>query len=265
MQARQLPTRQGWAWLQEGFQLWKRNPALLTFASFGYLLILLIVTSVPVIGQAIASLLMPVLSLGVLNTCRAVDEGRKTGPDILFSGFKSNVPALITVGGIYLVGSVLVILLTSAIDGGTLMSVLRGTAEFDPESGKAPNIGFSVLVVLVLSAPVIMAYWFAPILAGWWQLSAPKAMFFSFYACLRNWRPFLFFGIALLLIGGMLPSMFIGVLAAAIPLLGNLLLLALPLVLIPVVFASFYINARDVFGSPTVNQVKDEVEPSDER
>lgn len=232
--------------------LWRRNPALLTFASFGYLLILVLISSVPLLGQAIASLIMPVLSLGVLNTCRAIDEGRKGGPDLLFSGFKSNVPALVTIGGIYLVGSVLVILLTSATDGGALIGMMRG--EFDPESGEVPSLGLSVIVAMILSAPVIMAYWFAPILAGWWKVSAPKAMFFSFYACLQNWRPFLAYGISLAVVGGIVPGLLIGTIGAVIPLLGQILLLLVPLVLVPVTFASFYINAREVFATVSVDE-----------
>lgn len=256
MQARQLPLQRGWAWLREGFLLWRRNPALLTFASFAYLLILVLLSSVPVLGQAIASLLMPVLSLGVLNTCRAIDEGRKGGPDLLFSGFKSNVPALVTIGGIYLVGSVLVILLTSATDGGTLIGLMR--EGIDPEAEEVPNVGFSVLVALILSTPVIMAYWFAPILAGWWNVSAPKAMFFSFYACLQNWRPFLAYGLSLMLVGGILPGVLIGTVGAVIPLLSTILLLIIPLVLIPSIFASFYINAREVFATVQVDeQIRD--------
>ena len=89
-------------------RLWRRNPALLTFAAFGYLLMLVVVSVVPLIGQPVASLLMPVFSLGVLNTCRAIDEGRKVGPDVLFSGFQQNLQAGVTVGGIYLIGSLLV-------------------------------------------------------------------------------------------------------------------------------------------------------------
>lgn len=112
MQARQLPLQRGWAWLREGFLLWRRNPALLTFASFGYLLIIVLISAVPLIGQPIAQLLMPVFSLGVLNACRAVADGRRVGPDVLFSGFKSNVQALITIGGIYLIGSLLVLAIT---------------------------------------------------------------------------------------------------------------------------------------------------------
>src|SRR5690606_34725821 len=58
MQANRLPMQRGWAWLKEGALLWRRNPALLTFLAFGYLLILLVISLFPLIGQPIASLLM---------------------------------------------------------------------------------------------------------------------------------------------------------------------------------------------------------------
>ena len=49
----------------------------------------------------------------------------------------------------------------------------------------------------------------------------------------------------------MVPSLLIGVLALVSPLIGQLLSIALPAVFIPVVFASFYANALDVFGTIT--------------
>ena len=101
----------GWAWLREGLQLWRRNPALLTFATFGYLLSIIVISLVPLLGQLVASLLMPALSVGVLNACRAIDGGRKTGPDVLFSGFKSNLQGLVVVGGLYLAATLVVLTL----------------------------------------------------------------------------------------------------------------------------------------------------------
>lgn len=240
--------QRGWAWLREGLLLWRRNPALLTFLAFGYLLVLLVISIFPLIGQPIASLLMPVISLGVLNGCRAVDAGRKVGPDVLFSGFKSNVQALVTIGGLYLVATLLVLLVTSLVDGGALMKAMSSG---DPqEAASNPALALGLLVALALSTPALMAYWFAPLLAGWWGLSAPKAMFFSYHACLRNWRPFLAYAIALLLFGGLLPGLLIGAVGLISPTLATLLSLPLPLILVPVVFASFYVNAREVFGLP---------------
>ena len=42
----------GWAWLREGLQLWRRNPALLTFATFGYLLSIIVISLVPLLGSS---------------------------------------------------------------------------------------------------------------------------------------------------------------------------------------------------------------------
>ncbi|AYH42265.1 BPSS1780 family membrane protein [Azoarcus sp. DN11] len=250
MQARQLPSGRGFAWLGEGLQIWRRNPALLTFASFGYLLLLILVSVVPFLGQVIASLLMPILSLGVLNTCQAIDKGRKAGPDVLFSGFQQNLPALVTIGLIYLAGSLLVLLLTSLADGGTLLKVMTSGGKIEAEAATSTGFTVALLIAITLSTPVMMAYWFAPLLAGWWKLSAPKAMFFSFYACLRNWRPFLTYSIALALFGAVLPGILLGLVGMASPMLATLLSVPLPLLLIPIVFASFYANARDIFGEP---------------
>ena len=54
MQAHKLPSSRGWAWLREGFQVWRKNPALITFAAFGYLLMLVLVSIFPFIGQLVA-------------------------------------------------------------------------------------------------------------------------------------------------------------------------------------------------------------------
>jgi hypothetical protein len=252
MQANQLPSQRGWAWLREGLQLWRRNPALLTFAAFGYLLALVVISVVPFIGQLASSLVMPALSVGVLNACRAIDAGRKVGPDVLFSGFRTNLQALVTIGGIYLIGTLVVLFLVGLVDDGTLSEALR-SGEVDEQAAADSNLGFSLLVALLLSTPLMMAYWFAPMLAAWWKVPAPKAMFFSFYACLRNWRPFLAYAVGLLLFGAFVPGLIIGVLGLVSPTLATLASFPVPLILIPVLFASFFANARDVFGLPEGN------------
>lgn len=249
MHAQQLPMTRGLAWLREGLQVWRRNPALLTFATFGYLLAIVLLSLVPVLGQLAASLLMPALSVGVLNACRATDAGRKVGPDVLFSGFKTNLQGLVAIGGFYLAATLAVLLLVALIDDGTLLALLRGE-EVATEPATDNNLGTTLLLGIVLSTPVVMAYWFAPALAAWWQVPALKALFFSFYACLRNWRPFLLYAIGLALCGAILPGLVIGALGAVSPTLGTLASIPVPLVVVPVIFASFYTATRDVFGLP---------------
>lgn len=252
MQARILPFGRGFAWLSAGFSLWRKRPALMSYLTFGYLLMLLAVSLVPLIGQPLAALAMPMLSLGVLNGCRAIAHEETVGPEVLFSGFERHRQALVTVGGLYFIASLLVFLLTALLDGGRLQALLQGAgADADPFS-----LLSSLLLAVLLSTPVMMAYWFAPMLAGWFGISAPKALFFSLVACWRNWRPFLAYSLSLLVFVGVLPGLVIGLVSLLSPVLGSLLTLPLPLVLVPVVFASFYANAIDVFGQAPSAQVR---------
>lgn len=248
MQARMLPAQRGWAWIFDGFSLWRRNPALITFLVFGCSLSLLLVAAVPLIGQVIMSLVMPALSLGIFNGCKAVAERRKVGPDILFSGFRQNLPELVKIGGIYLAGTLAVMGISLLIDSEMntkLSKAMLGRTGWG-EALDDPTFTLALLVASIGSTPLMMAYWFAPLLAGWGRVPAAKALFFSFVACMRNWRAFLTYGIGLLIIA-LGAGLLIAILELVSPLLALLPALAFPVIFIPVIFTSFYANALDVF------------------
>ncbi len=248
MQARMLPAQRGWAWIFDGFSLWRRNPALITFLVFGCSLSLLLVAAVPLIGQVIMSLVMPALSLGIFNGCKAVAERRKVGPDILFSGFRQNLPELVKIGGIYLAGTLAVMGISLLIDSEMntkLSKAMLGRTGWG-EALDDPTFTLALVVASIGSTPLMMAYWFAPLLAGWGRVPAAKALFFSFVACMRNWRAFLTYGIGLLIIA-LGAGLLITILELVSPLLALLPALAFPVIFIPVIFASFYANALDVF------------------
>ena len=59
--------------------------------------------------------------------------------------------------------------------------------------------------------------------------------------------------LALALFGGALPGVVVGVLGLLSPTLGNLAALPIPLIILPIVFASFYTATCDVFGHPDRN------------
>ncbi|QID16636.1 hypothetical protein G3580_02720 [Nitrogeniibacter mangrovi] len=248
MQAYKRTPSHGIAWVAQGFALWKRNPALVTYLTFGYLLMLVVINTIPFIGQVIAALVMPAVSLGVLNGLLAVHEKRKVGPDVLFSGFKSDIHALVTVGGLYLIGSLLALAASAIADGGILLQILTGFRAPDEDTMNAPGLFTAALITVALTTPLMMAYWFAPMLVGWQKVSAPKAMFFSLVACWRNWPAFFLYsmGIFFVVIGA--PSLLVAVIATASPTLASLLAIPLPLVAIPIVFATFLPNALDIFG-----------------
>ena len=53
MHAHILGYSQGWRWIADGFALWRRAPALTSYVSFAYVLILLLASSLPYLGQLI--------------------------------------------------------------------------------------------------------------------------------------------------------------------------------------------------------------------
>ncbi len=77
---RTLPARAGLQWLRSGVRLFLRQPLMLfVLVALGPLLVLLTLALLPVVGQAICLLLTPVLAVGMLSVCRAVDQGTTPG------------------------------------------------------------------------------------------------------------------------------------------------------------------------------------------
>jgi hypothetical protein len=98
----------------------------------------------------------------------------------------------------------------------------------------------------------MMMFWFAPPLAAWHATAPAKALFFSAAACLMNWRAFIAYGVVAALVTLALPFLLLSglmlVSGGALPLPAMSLVFPLLIVLLPSLFASFYVSYRDVFG-----------------
>lgn len=252
MQAVSVPMIRGVRWFAEGFALYRRNPLAVTFAVFSYWFLIALASWVPVLGAFLAPMLTPALSLGVMGACRAVDRKQAFLPQQMFEGFRGeSVRVLFHLGGIYLLGTLLALALTTPVDGGMLFSLMMGGAR--PEDGFTQDDSFllAVEVALLFLMPLFMAFWFSPMLAGWAGQSASKSMFFSFFACWRNWRPFLAYGATVVAVSVLLPGFVMAVAALVAPaiakLLMSLMMIPFAFVLMPTFFASVYVSYRDVF------------------
>ena len=94
----------------------------------------------------------------------------------------------------------------------------------------------------------MMAYWYAPLLSAWHRLPAAKALFFSFFACVHNWRVFLTYSAGVMLVF-MLPVVVLSVARTLAPggLLSTFALMFFLIFVLPTLYASFYVSYRDVF------------------
>ena len=251
MQARRLPASRGWYWIVEGFQLFRINPAQLTFIVFSYWLLIVFVNLLPLIGIIAAPLCVPALSVSVLNGCRAMERSEPVQFNVIFSGFKRNLNTLLALGGLYLAGSVAVLWANSLVDGGLLMEIMLTGKRPPPDALQNDRLVSALQMALAMMLPLLMAFWFAPPLAAWENQRATKSLFFSFIACWRNWRAFLVYGAGVALISVVLPGTILAVAGeiseSLLQILAVAVTMPLVFVFVPTLFASFYVSYCDVF------------------
>lgn len=253
MQALTLPAGRGWRWLSDGFGIFRKNRLMLSLAVLGYWMLMVLINSFPLIGKFAATLLLPVFSVSLMNACRMIDQGASLTPPILFSGFRKNLRSLLVLGVIYSIASVIILGIVSLIDSGVLFQYLVLGNPPDDQALSSADFHLAVQLALLLYAPLIMAYWYAPVLVAWHDLPAGKALFFSFVACARNWRAFLVYALTVMVFGALLPGLLVGLLISMIPAGSDqfsiLLTLLIVLIFMPSLYASFYVTYRDVFVS----------------
>jgi len=227
---KQVPAGNAWGWIVSGYHLFKANPAMWIILLVIYLAIMIPISLLPVIGSVASTLLAPVFAAGMMWGCRALTHHQDLEINHLFEGFKKNTGQLIAVGGIYMVSLLVVaIFVVLALDKETIDLLVQGK-DLSPE--QANQMMLPILVALLFVLPVMMAYWYAPVLAGLHNLSAVDAMKLSFTACLKNMLPFLLYGL-----------IFVVLLILAIIPFGLGLLVA-----VPVMMTSLYTSYADVFG-----------------
>ena len=203
MEIRTVKASRGWQWIKEGVAIFQKAPLhwllFVTVLFVGIKVLLLI----PLVGLLVM-LAIPVLLVGMMEGCRALEYGKPLAFGYLLSGFVKNTAALIALGGISLAGNLLVILIISGLGGEAIMAVMKFTAQnkVTPENvheirEAASKATFSVLLGWALSIPLLMALWFAPLLAYFNNLKPLRAMLHSLAACWRNMPAFLVYGAVL--------------------------------------------------------------------
>jgi uncharacterized membrane protein len=240
MEPQRLQTRQGWDWIKQGYALFIKAPLLWIVLLFICVIAAVGISSVPVVGEPLMSLLMPVILVGLMVGCRALSQDEELELAHLFSGFKQHTSQLVTLGGVSLVGQYLILGAMMMVGGATLVSILmNGQPDTDPNvmMEAVTGAGVAVLLGIVLFSLLMMAMQFAPMLVFFRNVPPVQAMKLSLRAFLHNVGPMLVYGITFL---------FLAVLASLPMMLGWL-------VLLPLVFTSLYASYCDIF--PPVKKV----------
>lgn len=199
-----VPARTGFQWVKLGLLTFSKQPLALAGLFFMYMAAVILVALIPVVGVVIGGMLVPAATLGLMVATEEASKGRFPMPTVLLSAFRAGrqrVRAMLTLGVIYTIGSMVVTGLASILAG----ERTAGDGEIDS----------ATLLALALHTPLFLMFWHAPALVHWHGVSPAKSLFFSMVACLRNFGAFVLYGAAWLavflgtgtvfgLIGGML-------------------------------------------------------------
>jgi len=234
MEPQSLQAGQGWKWIKQGYALFIKAPLLWIVLLFICVVAAVAISSVPVVGEPLVSLLMPAILVGLMSGCRALVQGEELELAHLFAGLKQHTSQLVTLGGISLVAQYLILGLMMLVGGATLVGILmNGQPETDPNVMMQAMAGasFAVLLGIVLFSLLMMAMQFAPLLVYFRNVPPVEAMKLSLRAFLRNVGPMLVYGFTFILLA---------ILASLPMMLGWL-------VLLPLVFTSLYACYSEIF------------------
>ncbi len=237
MKIRSVAPGRGWQWIIAAFQLFRKNPLIWLVLNMALMLLGLALSLLPVIGAYVLYLLTPVFLGGIMAAAKDLEAGQDIEIAHLFRGFRHNAAHLVTVGGVYLVGQVVISGVMLTLGGSEFQeAVTAGIGALDasaltPEGAR--QLLQAMLVGTLLFVPLAMAVWFAPALVILDDQPGFQALWISLQACLRNALPLLLYSIvsSVLLVFAVIPF-------------------GLGLIVwIPVMLLTIYTGYRDVFVS----------------
>ena len=249
MEVQLVAAGKGWQWIVDGFSLFRRSPAMWLALTLLLGVIWLASMIVPLLGPLLFNLFSPALFVGLMLGCRALERGEELQVGHLFAGFRDRLAPLVTVGGVYLVGTILVVGVVLVAAGGSMLPAVLSKSGTDVETLRAAlrSMALALAIGAAVYLPLIMLIWFAPLLVVFDGMAPLPAMKLSFAACLKNTLPFTVYGLAIL------GLWFVLSLPAVMGPAGAVVVVALLVASIPVLVCSIYASYKDVFvarGAP---------------
>jgi hypothetical protein len=249
-----VPAKNGLKWLLKGMELFRKSPAMWLFLVFAYWIAVAMLGQIRYVGLAASTILLPAFSVSFMVMCAVLDRGGTLQPALLYSGFRQGPARLMALGVLYLISIATVLGAASIVDAGALLRWVTLGQEPSTETLLDGSVSRALMLSMVLGAPVLMAFWFAPALAAWERMGTAQSLFYSFFAVWRNWRAFCVYGavLALASVGFLLAATL-----AALTTHGHVqtlrfLALLSTLLTLPILFGSFYASYRDVFPDNTL-------------
>lgn len=205
MKLKQVPALRGAVWVRQGFQAFALRPvamsALLATFLFGVVLLMIL----PIVGPLFVLGSLPIVSLVFMLATQVALRGIAPSPALFAAPFKqgrAQTLAFVKLGGLYIVGTIAIMLLSHWVDGGRfaqLQGMMQPGGNATQEEVNAllqdPALQTGLFVRFGLAGLLSVPFWHAPALVHWAGQGAAKSLFFSTVAVWRNRGAFAVYGL----------------------------------------------------------------------
>jgi hypothetical protein len=249
-----VPAKQGLLWVKQGIRTFWRQPLAFTGLFFLFMAWVSVLSMVPFIGAALALLVLPAATLGLMVATEQAASGKFPMPTVMLVAFRAGqqrLKAMLLLGVLYALSFLAVMALSALIDGGGFAKVYLANAPITPEVVNDADFQAAMWLTTILYIPLSMLFWHAPALVHWHGVPPTKSLFFSAIACWRNFGAFAVYLLAwagVFVAGAMLILLISSALggndlSAAVLMPGALLMAAM-------FFTSVYFSVKDCFELP---------------
>jgi hypothetical protein len=246
-----LPASTGITWVKLGVKTFFKQPLALGGLFFMFMALTSFLSIIPVAGTVMALAIIPAATLGLMVAALEALRGKFPMPSVLLTAFKADKPrirSMLVLGIMYAVCFLGIVMLVSAIDGGTLDKLDLSNPEATRAVMDNPEFQTALLVGISLYSLLSVLFWHAPGLVHWYGMSPTKAIFFSVVACMRNVGAYVMYGLtwlALLMGASVVLAVILGTFGLAA--LGRPILMAFALSMAAMISTSVYFTFRDSF------------------
>jgi homoserine kinase type II len=242
-----LPARTGWEWIGRSFELFRKQPGMLTTILMLNFFASVLIGVVPFIGPLLASVLIPSLSMAIMQACTLIEQGQRATPAVLLTGFrKPQVVNLCKLGLVYLGISVALSIALEVSVSDDFMKQFSRPVDPATRPQFAQSDMLAVLCIYLSLLAALLALCFAAPLAHWQKMAPLKACFYSFFAVLGAARAFI---ILLLSLFGIFVTVMalLGVLFGGND-IGRVLILWTTMMMVLLLQCAIYAGYRQIFG-----------------
>lgn len=198
MKLQLVTARSGIRWVRSGIRTFLRQPLAFTGLFFIFMAVMSVMSLVPVLGNVLALALLPGATLGLMAATKEAAKGKFPMPIVLLSAFRagrSQMQAMMTLGGLYAAAFLAVLAISALADGGKFAQMYLYGGTMSAQTLQAADFQMATLVAMALYLPLSLMFWHAPALVHWHGISPVKSLFFSFVACMRNFWAFTVYGL----------------------------------------------------------------------